>query len=141
MAGWPHVRARLVRRHSPPRTAARRRWFPPLGYARAVTLVLAYGGSTVSAGTELASALVTVFFVGTAAGFLGIYLYHVIPSEDSGGQAASPLFPIHAIARLFGVSLGAASPAAAAAAAERAPLLQDDLDMCAAVVRARVRAR
>ncbi len=50
---------------------ARRSWFPPLGYSRAVTLVLAYGGSTVAAGTELATALVTVAFVGTAAGLLG----------------------------------------------------------------------
>ncbi len=72
-----------------------------------------------------------------ASGCLGIYLYHVIPSEESGGQAASPWFPLLAAAAACGLrgrGDGAAAAAAAGAAAERAPMLQDDLDMCVRLI-------
>lgn len=63
-------------------------WIPPMGYARAIILVLKYGGSHIQSGSELQYALIAMLVSGTGALIAGLYLHAVVP--DSDGQGSSP---------------------------------------------------
>ena len=65
-------------------------WVTPLGYARAIVLVLAYGGSSIEPGSELQTALLILFVTGTLELVAGMYLHAVLPDKD--GMRSSPLF-------------------------------------------------
>lgn len=65
-------------------------WVTPMGYARAIVLVLAYGGDEIVPGSELQTCLLLLFVTGTLEMALGMYLHAIIPDRD--GTRASPLF-------------------------------------------------
>ena len=61
-----------------------------LGYSRAITLVLAYGGDSIVSGSELQLCLVLLVVSGSIAGIVGMYLHAVVPDID--GTRASIFF-------------------------------------------------
>lgn len=69
-------------------------WVPLLSYARASTIILAYGGGKIVPGSELSNALLITAFHGFLGIFLAMYLHAVIPGPESTGIIRSPFFPI-----------------------------------------------
>jgi len=72
-------------------------WVPLLSYARASTIIFAYGGGKIVPGSELSNALLITAFHGFLGIGLAMYLHAVMPGPESTGIIRSPFFPIEYI--------------------------------------------
>jgi len=69
-------------------------WIPFLSYARASTILLSFGGASVTPGSELDGALLITFMWGCL-GLLGaMYMHAVVPGPESTGVVKALTFPV-----------------------------------------------